>query len=63
VVYEMYLNRPDQTSPAELQTQIVFPLKTTWRSGNIITSSRSLASSPPGGILISELYPTKKQGE
>jgi effector-binding domain-containing protein len=29
VVYEMYLNRPDQTSPAELQTQIVFPLKTT----------------------------------
>lgn len=27
VVYEMYLNPPNQTPPAELQTQIIFPLK------------------------------------
>lgn len=27
VVYELYLNPPDQTPPAELQTQIIFPLK------------------------------------
>jgi effector-binding domain-containing protein len=27
VVYEFYLNDPEQTPPAELQTQIVFPLK------------------------------------
>jgi len=27
VAYEMYLNDPQQTPPAELQTQIVFPLK------------------------------------
>jgi effector-binding domain-containing protein len=27
VVYEFYLNDPDQTPPPELQTQIVFPLK------------------------------------
>jgi len=27
VAYEMYLNDPGQTSPQELQTQIVFPLK------------------------------------
>ena len=28
MVYEMYLNDPDQTPPQELKTQIFFPLKT-----------------------------------
>ena len=29
VSYELYLNDPGETPPAELQTQIIFPLKTT----------------------------------
>jgi effector-binding domain-containing protein len=28
VVYELYLNDPGETPPQELQTQILFPLKT-----------------------------------